>query len=129
MYVIDQQSEITAEIPVEIVGKSPAEDLGLGFVVHTLDTVSIRCLPANLPAQFEVDITQLAQVGDGITVGDLAVTFAEGVELDSKMDPTATIVSVVGAQKQEVEETVAVSEEGAEGAGEEEETADSEDEE
>lgn len=117
MYVIDRNTPISAEIPVVITGMSPAVDMGLGFLVESLDSVHIRCLPANLPAQFEVNVDSLVEVGNSIAVADLKLP--EGVELDSSVDHTTAIVYVSGAQKlEELDETPAEGEavEGEEGA-------------
>jgi len=129
-YVTDKNTEITSEVPVDLVGLAPAQDMGVGFVIQSLNEIHVRCLPANLPDHFEVDVTVLVNIGDTILVSDLKLP--EGVELDSDMDPNTAIVSVVGAQKIE-EEVVEVApeldadgnpivkpegEEGAEGAAE-----------
>ena len=99
-YVTDKNTEITSEVPVDIVCKSKAEDLGTGFIINSTDSVIVNCLPANLPDHFEVDISNLENIGDTITIGDLKLP--AGVELDSSMDKDTPIVSVVGAQKEEV---------------------------
>ncbi len=96
-YVTDKNTEISSEVPVELVGLAPSEDLGLGFVIQSLDNIHVRCLPANLPDHIEVSKESLKDIGDSITVGDLKLP--AGVELDSDMDPNTAIVSVVGAQK------------------------------
>jgi large subunit ribosomal protein L25 len=112
-YVTDKNTEITSEVPVELTGLAPAQDMGIGFVIQSLNEIHVRCLPANLPDHFEVDVTGLANIGDSILVGDLKLP--EGVELDSDMDPTTAIVSVVGAQKIEEEATEAAPELDADG--------------
>jgi large subunit ribosomal protein L25 len=115
IYITDRKSEITAEVPVELVGIAPAEDLGIGFLVHSVDTVAVRCLPDNLPSELNVDITNLNAIGDSITIADIKLP--EGVTLDSKEDPTSVVANIVGAQKEEVEEAAPVEGEGtADGA-------------
>ncbi len=99
-YVTDKNTEITSEVPIELVGKAPAEDMAVGFVIQSLDEIIVRCLPANLPDHFEVTQEKLINIGDSVSVRDLKLP--EGVELDSSMNPDDVIVSVVGAQKEEV---------------------------
>lgn len=111
LYVIDKNTPITAEVPVELVGLAPVQDLGLGFVVPALDTITIHCLPSKLISKIEVDITAMAEVGQSISISDLKLP--EGVELDSSMDITTSVAYVAGDQKIEEEETVVA--EGAEG--------------
>ncbi|MCA9379157.1 50S ribosomal protein L25 [Candidatus Dojkabacteria bacterium] len=115
LYVVDKNTPITAEVPVELVGLAPAQDLGVGFVVPALDNITIHCLPSKLISKIEVDITGLAEVGQSISISDL--TLPEGVELDSSMDETTSVAYVAGDQKIIEEEEVAPEgEEGEEGA-------------
>lgn len=105
LYVIDKQTDITASVPVVIVGKAPIEDTGEGFVVPSLDSIAVRCLPDKLMSEIQVDVSKLANIGDAITVGDIQLP--EGVALDSSMDATTAVVFVSGIQKVEEEAPVA----------------------
>jgi len=62
---------ITASIPVELVGESPAVAQKLGVLIQTLSEVEVEALPTDLPEQFTVDISGLKEVDQAITVGDL----------------------------------------------------------
>lgn len=72
---IDMKSEITASIPVHLVGEAPG--LAAGGVLeqghHTLD---ITCTAANLPESVEVDISKM-EIDSSLHISD--VTFPEGV--------------------------------------------------
>ncbi len=105
LYVIDKNTPITTEVPIVLIGLAPAQDLGVGFAGQSLDTLAIKCLPADLPSHIEVSIENLAAVGDTITVGQIKLP--QGVELDSNVDATTSVVSVFGDQKELVEEEVA----------------------
>ena len=78
--------------------------------------MSIRCLPKDIIAEFEIDLTLLKEFGDKIKVGDLDVP--ETVEVLSSLDET--IAAVSEPREEEVEAPVATEtpegEEGAEGA-------------
>ena len=63
--------KITASIPVEIVGKSPAVEQKIGVLIQPLNEVEVEALPTELPDQFTVDISSLKEVDQTITVGDL----------------------------------------------------------
>lgn len=104
-YVIDKFTEISADVPVVITGRSPIEDTGEGFVVPSLDAISVRCLPDKLPSDIQIDVTALVNIGDSITVADVALP--EGVVLDSNMDGTTAVVYVSGIQKVEEEPVAA----------------------
>jgi hypothetical protein len=42
-------------------------------LVKVLDKVEVRCLPGNMPHEFNVDLSKLTNFEDKITVGDLDV--------------------------------------------------------
>lgn len=62
---------IRTEVPVVLVGHSDAiEDAG-GVVNHEMTHVLIECLPADLPAEVQVDISGLREVGDNLLASQL----------------------------------------------------------
>jgi large subunit ribosomal protein L25 len=65
----------------------------LEFVKHTIE---VECLPALIPAHFDVDVTALT-VGHSIHVAD--VQLPANVKLLD--DPKASIVSIIGKLKEE----------------------------
>ncbi len=87
---IDLRRRIQAEVPVTLVGESAAEKSRIGTILHALNSVQIEALPANIPERIEVDITNLAEVGDSITIGDLNL---EG-KFDILAEPDALIARV-----------------------------------
>lgn len=94
---------IRADVRVEITGISPAvKDLN-AVLVTGLHAVSVECLPTDLPDHIEVDISGLAQVGDGIHVGDLQVS--DKVQILT--DPGEMIVVATYAKEEAVEEVAA----------------------
>jgi large subunit ribosomal protein L25 len=100
---ISMAEEIQATIPVVISGESTGVKLG-GVLQHTIREVNIKCLPGNMPDQFELDVTEL-DIGDNIHVSDLPQM--EGVEVLD--DQEEILVSVVPPTK--VEEPVVAEEE------------------
>jgi large subunit ribosomal protein L25 len=97
MYVIDPLKELTAEVPIDFIGKSPIEDLGEGFVAFGANTVKVRCLPKNLPAKLEVDVSVLQSATDTVLLRD--VQLPEGVALDFGEDEGAAVAYIAMAQK------------------------------
>ena len=63
--------KITADVPLKLVGESPAVRLLAGVLVHGIDRLSVHCLPADLPGTIEVDLSRLAKFQDSVTVADL----------------------------------------------------------
>ncbi len=92
---IDVTKKIVVTVPVNIVGKSVgvAEGGVLNFVERT---VQVRCLPNQIPAHIDVDVTAL-KIGDSVHL-DL-LTFPEGVEKGTHLNPT--IVTIVPPTKEE----------------------------
>lgn len=91
--------KIRAEVRIEVSGVSPAvKDLN-AVLVTGLHTLSVECLPTDLPDRFTVDISGLAQVGDGIHVRDIVVPDKIRV-LD---DPDEMVVVTTFAKEEEIE--------------------------
>jgi len=63
--------KITANIPIELTGESPAVQQKLGVLIQPLSEVEVEALPTDLPEQFTIDISNLKEVDQAITVGDL----------------------------------------------------------
>ncbi|HEV3311663.1 MAG TPA: 50S ribosomal protein L25 [Chloroflexota bacterium] len=111
-YQANLKEKLTARIPIHIVGESPATRHGL-MVLSTLDAVDVECLPTDLPANIEIDISGLNEVGDAIHVRDLALD-REVCEVKTAEDDV--VVHVVAPHVVEEEEVVEeAAEEGAEG--------------
>lgn len=114
-YEVDENSKITVDVPVNLLGESPAVKQNLGFLVQQMDTIALYCLPKDLPDHLEVDISTLEHPGQSINVSDIKLN--EAVELDSSVDSTSAVVYIAAPQKEEVEEApvAAEGEAGAEG--------------
>lgn len=122
---IRQNEKVEAEIPLHLEGEIPAEKAGL-MVLHQLDSVEIEAFPRDLPDQFTVDATKLAELHDKLTVAD--ITVPEGVTILTDADhPIATVVETKAQISEEAEEAeVADGEETAEGEGSENASAEGE---
>lgn len=97
LYEVDMNSTLHAEIPIVIEGMSPAVKNNLGLLVNTVSTVEIVCLPKDLPHQFDINISGLAQVGESITIADIQLP--HGVELASSVAPETAVAYIAAPQK------------------------------
>ena len=97
---VDLKEKVTAEVPVELVGESPAEKQGLGPVVQYIQEIEVEALPTDLPDKFEVDISNLIEVDNAVFVKDLKVD-KKKIEIKNDME---VILVKVEAIKEEVEE-------------------------
>lgn len=113
---VNLKEKVSASIPVEIVGESPAEKSGLGTVVLVTQELEVEALPTELPEKFEVDATKLTEVDQTVKVSDLEVS----KEVEIKTDGEQIVAKVEPPQKEEVVEAPAPTEsetaESAEGA-------------
>lgn len=105
---IDLKEKITAHVPVEIVGESPAEKQSLGTVVQQLDEIEVEALPTDLPEKIEVDQSVLTEVDQAIFVKDLKID----KKISLLTDLESIVVKVEPPQKEEVIETPTPVEEG-----------------
>lgn len=64
--------KITAKIPVELVGEAPAVQQKLGILIQTASEIEVEALPMDLPEHFIVEVNRLVNVGDQVTLKDLA---------------------------------------------------------
>lgn len=84
--------KITTEVPLVLIGTSPAVTRGEGLLIHGIDSVEIRVLPADLIPHIEVDVSKLEQVNQSLFVRDLQVSdkieiLTSGDEMVAKVVP------------------------------------------
>jgi len=78
-YLVRMDEKIKTEVPLHFTGESTAVYQQEGTLLRALETVEIEALPADLPENFEVDISVLDDFDKSITVADLKVP--SGVEV------------------------------------------------
>jgi len=96
---VDLKEKITAGVPVELVGESPAEKGGIGTVVQYIDEIEVEALPGDLPEKFEIDASGLIEVDQAIFVKDLNY---EKEKVEIKADIEGIVAKVEPPQKEEV---------------------------
>ncbi len=104
---VDMAKKITAEVPLVIVGVSPAVETLEGSLLVNQDSVEVECLPKDLPKEITIDISVLATFDDAITAGSLKLP--DGVTLMT--DPEMDLVLVQPPREEEPEEEVVSAEE------------------
>ncbi|MBN1426902.1 MAG: 50S ribosomal protein L25 [Anaerolineae bacterium] len=70
-YRVAMDRLIRTEVPVLLVGESPAVARKEAIAIQHLNSIEIETLPGNLLPNIEVDMSQLDSVGEQILVGDL----------------------------------------------------------
>ena len=117
---ISMTKEIVVRVPIVVTGESIGVKSHGGIIEHLLREIEVQCLPASIPDQVTVDVSEL-DIGDSLQVKHLTI---EGVKLVT--DPDASVITVVAPTVEEVKVEVpvegaeAVPAEGEEGAPKEE---------
>lgn len=70
---VDLTEAVTVSIPVEITGEAPATTKG-GVLIQLINEVEVEALPADLPDKFTLDVSQLEEIGQGLSLKDLKVS-------------------------------------------------------
>ncbi len=116
-YQVNLQEKIEVEVPVHLTGESAAVKRGDADVLHAMHSISVECLPSDIPESFEVDITPLEEIDMEVRVSDLAVPKAVTILEEAE----ELVVKIVHKRELKVEEEIpaaeaAVPAEGEEGA-------------
>lgn len=126
LYAIKRGQKIKAEVPVVLIGESPAVAKGLE-VNQLISVLEVETIPSKIPSAIEVDISKLEEVNDTLSVKDLSLD----QEVDVLADGEQALVKVDEVKELEVEDTTAAGDEaeGEEGSQDEEgvESTESED--
>jgi len=99
----DLTEKITTQMPIVLYGTSPGVKEG-GILDHALKEIEIECLPAEVPDNIRIDISELA-IGDTIHIGDIELP----ANIKAQGSPDAIVVSVhlAAAEKEVTEEELA----------------------
>ena len=100
LYQVDMAEKITTEAWVRIHGDDVVTG-GEGILQMGLRTLSIQCLPGDIPDYIDVDVSQL-EIGDTVTVGD--ITPPDGVDFLNEPDEVIAGVVVATEEPEEEEE-------------------------
>jgi large subunit ribosomal protein L25 len=96
-FQVNMKEEVETEIRLEFVGEAAAVKEHGGMLVKNIDSIKVKCLPADLPEKYEVDISKLATFADTIAVKDLKIS--DKVEI--LQDPETIIVLVQAPRTEE----------------------------
>ena len=92
------KEEVETEIPLEFIGESEAVKAHGGVLIKNMDAVSVKCLPANLPEKFVIDLAKLVTFEDHITIADLKTSDLVEILLEDE-----TVIALVAAPRTEAE--------------------------
>ena len=104
--VISMTEKLRTKVGVELIGESPVVDEFMAVLVNGLEELEVECLPSDLPERIIVDVSNLANIGDGIYVKDIVVS--DKVDILDNMEEM--IVFATSSYEEPEEEEVEVEE-------------------
>jgi len=87
---VSLKKKIEASVPIHVKGEAPGVKMGGGVLENVVREVRVRCLPTEIPAAIDVDVSNL-QINQAIKAKELKIP--QGVEL--LIDVEAVIINVV----------------------------------
>jgi len=105
-YQVNLEEKIRVEVPVHLIGESAAVKRGDADVLQPIHALEVECLPTEIPEEFEVDLTPLAEIDDGLRVSELTVP--RGITILA--DPEELVVKIVHKRELKIEEEVPAAE-------------------
>ena len=113
-YQVKLTEKITVEVPINLAGEAPAVKSHDAMILQDLSSLTIQCLPTEIPDSIEIDVSILEELGQAILVKDISL--GEGIATIT--DPEQMIVKassrVIEVIEKPAVEEVAVEEEVAE---------------
>lgn len=90
-YQVNLTEKVKVNVPLEVVGESPAVEKKTGLLLTPVSEVEIEALPRDLPEKIEVDVSKLANVGDEVKVKDLAV---DRSKIEIHTEPELVVIKI-----------------------------------
>ena len=98
-FQVSMREKLNVTVPLRFIGEAPAVEQFDAVVVNALDTVSVECLPGDIPDHIDVDISALLDTTSTIFVRDLRVP--DRVEILTDGDVPVASVTAQGAIEEE----------------------------
>ena len=99
-YQVSMAEKIRVEVPIVSIGEAPALKSKENFLLQELNSLSVECLPGEIPNRVDIDLTSLTGVGQAIHVKDIILDKA-GTILNN---PEQLVVKISARRIEEVEE-------------------------
>jgi large subunit ribosomal protein L25 len=123
-FQISLRDKVRADVPIHLVGLSPAVDTFGGILMHGLDHVTVEALPTEVPSFLELDVSSLIEINQALHVADLELPeevtlLTDAEQVVAKVAPPAVEPEPEVEEEEEAVEGEAAEEEGlVEDAGE-----------
>jgi len=103
-YQPDLEKEVTALVPIKIIGESGAVKNKEGTLIKNANELEVRALPLNLPHELIVNIDSMKEFGDEIFVRDIELP--EGVKILKNANDVLITVSAPTDVEHELEKEI-----------------------
>ena len=107
--IVSLTEKMRAKVGIELTGTAPAVKDLEAMIQTGLTSLEVECMPQDLPERIVVDISGLAEFGDGIWVRDIVIT--DKVKILA--DPEEIIAIATAPRKEEIRTEAPVVEEAA----------------
>ena len=101
-YQVSMAEKIRVEVPIVPVGEAPALKLKENFLIQELNSLSVECLPDEIPNSVELDMGSLTEVKQAIHVKD--ITLDEGITVLNNPEQLVVKISARHVVEEVVEE-------------------------
>jgi large subunit ribosomal protein L25 len=105
-YQVSMTEKMRADVPVVLTGSSEAVSTYGGILLQMVESVAVEALPADIPTQFEVDVSRLTELEQSLHVRDLDIDESK-VTLMSDPDVVLARVAAPRVSGTEAEEGAA----------------------
>jgi len=133
-YAVKMDEKVRTQVPLILIGDPPGVTEEGGILTQGLDELEIECVPSELIASIEVDVSGLVEINDTISVSDLDVpgtitVIAEPESMVAKIEPPRREEELEALEEELIEAPVSMEPEMVSEAEEEEEFPPAEEEE
>ena len=101
-YQVRMAEAVRVDVPIVLVGEAPALRSKENMLAQELNSLTIECLPDQIPSSLELDVGSLTEAEQAIRVKDIEL--AEGVV--ALQDPEHIVVKITARPAEIVEEVV-----------------------
>ena len=101
-YQVRMAEKIKMDVPIVLVGESPALKSKGNMLLQELNNITVECLPGQVPSSVELDLSPLTEAEQSIQVKDIVL--GEGITVLN--DPEHMVVKVSSRPIEKVEEVV-----------------------
>lgn len=102
-FQVNLKEKVKTMVPLHVVGEPKAVSEKLGMLMQPVSEIEVEALPTDLPEALEIDVTELAEVGQHLKVSDIK----KAATVEILTDPEQVVASIAELVSQEAEEQAA----------------------